>query len=589
MGRDVATMTGGWSLLLVLLVTWTVAQMTSGCVNSPLQVQMDDGGSGDGDRTAIPDTNIIPPADGRGETFPPAFPPDPGRIPIHRLNVIEYAHTVKDLLGVTSVPMIALLPNDGTSDGLDNHSDLLGHISPLHFHVYFAIAKVLTAEVFADAALRTRIMSCSPGAGVEEPCAREIIRNFGRRAWRRPLDGAEVDRLLMPMRVALASGQDFGGAMRRVVTALLSSMPFLYHLEIDRPPVAMGPVSPAPRALTPYELASRLSYMVWRTMPDETLFALAASGDLSRPEVLTAQLDRLLADPRSQRMVEALSDNWLVARWVANKPSDPLFQKMFPTFDAALRDAMIAEAHLYLAEFFLGDRSFAEFLTADFNFVNAPLARHYGFPLPPTEGMTRVEVRDDQRRGYLGLASTLTAGSYSGRTSPTLRGVIVLDALLCDPLPPPPPEVDANIAPPLPSPISMRKALEEHNHSPSCNACHKLSDPIGLAFENFDAIGRYRTVDSAGLPIDVSALVWKGMTFDGPDQLIDIISNDPKFLNCPPQKLFGYAMRRGPDGDDKVFIQQLRNAWPGQGFTLRRLVKQIVLSDAFRRRNPEVP
>ena len=506
--------------------------------------------------------------------------PDPGRIGIHFLNNTEYDNTVKDLLGVTASPADGF-PDDNTIDGFDNNAEVQGAMAPNRYAQFFLAANVLATQVFASDALRARIVTCTPTTGMEAVCAKEIIRGFGLRAWRRPLTDAEVDRLFTLFGVAIGSGEDFLGAIQRLVRAMLSSLPFLYHVELDD-----QPTSQTVHALTPYELASRLSYLLWRTMPDDRLFALAASGEIAQTDVLLAQAERMLADPRSAALVRALADNWWGARAIREKQFDPA---LFPTWDDDLRDAIFEETQLYLSEFLQPNRSFLEFLTADMNFVNVRLAQHYGFPAPASAGFVRVVEPNDQRKGYLGLAGSLVISSLSSRTSPTMRGVRLLDSVLCYQLPPPPPDVPA--LPPEQNPWqTIRQYLEQLSSTqPVCGGCHKLMDPVGLGLEGFDAIGKQRTAYPNGQLVDVSGLEFDGTRFSGLMELADLLTKDPRFAACPPKKLFTYALRRMPEvPGDELTMRQLQGDWARQGSTLRGLIKQIVASRAFRLRRGEV-
>jgi hypothetical protein len=532
-----------------------------------------------GDGGHLPGQADGAPPDNTDAISKPALPVDPGPIGIHFLNNTEYDNTVKDLLGVAASPVDSF-PSDDTLDGFDNNADVLGAMVPTRYAQFFLAANALAAQVFASDVLRARIVTCTPATGMEAVCAKEIIRGFGLRAWRRPLAEADVDRLFALFGAAVGAGEDFLGAIQRLVRAMLSSLPFLYHVELDDQPTSLT-VHP----LTPYELASRLSYLLWRTMPDDRLFTLAASGEIAKTDVLLAEAERMLADPRSGALVRALADNWWGARAVRERQFDPV---LFPTWDDDLRDASIAETYLYLSEFLQPGRSFLEFLTADMNFVNARLAQHYGFPAPAGPGFVRVEERNDQRKGYLGLAGFLAASGLPNRTSPTMRGVRVLESVLCSRLPPPPPDVPALLPEQNPS-QTVRQYLEQlRSTQPVCGGCHKLMDPIGLGLEGFDAIGKQRTAYPNGQPVDVAGLEFEGKKFSGLLELADMLTKDSRFAACPPKKLFTYALRRVPEmSGDEVALQQLQAEWSRQGSTLRGLVKQIVASGAFRFRRGE--
>lgn len=559
---------------------WVAA--VAGCSGAPLQTRdAAMGVPGDAGQPLVdlagagsPDGGVPPPdGDARG-----GGPLDPGRIPLHFLNNTEYENTVKDLLGVTVTPTAAFFP-DPTLDGFDNNADVLGFMTPARFEALFSSARTLADDAFADPALRARILTCAPRDANDITCASDIIRAFGKRAWRRPLLDAEVDRLLQVVRVAVASGEDFAGAMTQVVSAVLVSLPFLYHVELDP-----QPRSETPRPLTSYELASRLSYLLWRTMPDDQLFALAASGELTRADVLVGQVDRMLADRRSGAVVRALADTWLGMHHVRELQFDP---RVYPAWEPALGGLMAEEAYLYVAEFLLHDRTFAEFLTADLNFVNARLARHYGFPPPAGDDFVRVAQPDDQRKGFLGLAGFLAGTSLPNRSSPIIRGVRILQDVLCSPLPPPPADVP-NLPEPSTNPMTLRQRVDQISTQPVCKDCHKLSDPIGLGLESFDALGQFRTSYPNGDPVDLAGLSVGGVPFVGLPGLAELLTKDPRFLACAAKKLFTYSLRRYADPGDAGHVEALRRGWAQEGHTLRSLFKRIVLSDAFRMRRGEV-
>jgi hypothetical protein len=426
-------------------------------------------------------------------------------------------------------------------------------------------------------------VTCQPAGAADEPaCARSIIGSFGARAWRRPLQGPEIDRLAKVASDARALGEDFAGSVRQVVRTMLASVPFLYRVEMDARPDSLD-IHP----LDGYELASRLSYLQWSTMPDEELFRLAASGELLKPEVLSAQVDRLLVDRRGEAFINGFAGQWLGLRALQGHQVEAT---AFPEWDEPLRQAMTAEGYLYFADFLRADRSLQQFFTADINFVNARLARHYGLPPGAPEQPVRIEERSDKRKGFLGLGAFLTATSFTYRTAPTLRGAWVLENLLCTHIPPPPPDVP-ELDPPgatgAPS-QNVRVRLAEHRTNALCAGCHTVLDPIGLGLENFDAVGKYRTHYPNGDAIDASGTLPEGQSFDGLDQLASVLAADPRLGDCASEKLLTYALGRGMTETDKPYLKQVRQAWAKQGMSLRALLKQIVINDTFRFRRGEV-
>jgi hypothetical protein len=527
--------------------------------------------------------------DGRGSATPASGsagtagskPIDVNRVGIHRLNNTEYDNTVRDLLGVSDTPARNFIA-DEKALGFDNIAEALG-MTDAQYEQYWNAADALSERVFADAALRARIMTCEPAAADDAQCTRSIIAGFGKRAWRRPLTDAEIERLTQLAGEATALGEDFAGSIRHVAKALLLSVPFLYRVELDPDPEAS-----ASHPLDAYELASRLSYLVWSTMPDSTLIDVADSGELLDTGELTAQLRRMLTDPRGQRFVQGFAGQWLGLRDLEGHQVEPT---AFPEFDDDLRTAMISEGYRYFAQFVQGERSLQEFFTADVNFVDGPLARLYGFSAQTFDPGAAFHDTSDARRGFLGLASFLTLTSYSYRTAPTLRGKWVLQNLLCEEIPPPPPNVpkldDSQADSAAAQSLNVRERLAEHRKNPQCASCHTILDPIGLGLENFDAIGRYRTRYVNGDTIDASGMLPSGEAFDGLDQLSQVLAGDPRLVDCASEKLLTYALSRRIVEADQPYLQALRTQWKEDGLSIAALLRDIVVSEPFRSRRGE--
>jgi hypothetical protein len=481
---------------------------------------------------------------------------DVNRVSIHRLNNNEYDNTMRDLLGVASTQAKTFIADEQLF-GFDNIADAFG-MTDAQYEQYFNSADALVEQTFADAALRAKIMICNAASAADSACAGKIIGAFGLRAWRRPLQDAEMTRLTRVVTDAITAGEDFTGGIKQVTKTMLSSLQFLYRIEIDAKPSSLDS-----HPLDPYELASRLSYLGWSTMPDAELFSLAKSGELSRDDVLSSQVDRLLADPRSSQFVSGFAGQWLGLRDLASHQVEPT---AFPEWNESMRQAMIQEGLAYFTDFLTGPRNMTEFFTV-------------------------VTNASEHRQGFLGLASFLTQSSFSYRTAPTLRGKWVLENLLCEETPPPPPDVpkldDAANAEQAMATQSenVRTRLEAHRTMPACASCHKTLDPIGLGLENFDSIGRYRSKYANGETIDASGVLPDGSKFNGLAELSAILAKDSRLTDCATQKLMTYALSRGVVDSDAPYMKQITDSWKGGG--LKSLLKQIVLNDTFRFRRGE--
>ncbi|HVZ74023.1 MAG TPA: DUF1592 domain-containing protein [Polyangia bacterium] len=515
---------------------------------------------------------------------------DSGRVSIDRLNNLEYDNTMRDLVGFTGNLAQSTFQPDEKGD-FDNTADAFT-INDARYEQYFNTADTIGEAVFADATLKAKILTCAPAAPVStDACTRTIITNFGLKAWRRPLATAEVDRLVTLANEAATLGETPENSIKHVVKTLLASPQFLYRIEYDS-----NPASLTAHSLTPYELATRLSYLIWSSMPDDTLFQLAGSGQIVNDTNLTGQVDRMLADAKGATFTSSFAGQWLGARDMQSHQVEPT---AFPKFDDALRAAMITEELDYFNEFLIGSQSFQKFFTYDVNFINTRLATHYGMTLPPGTGTGTAKVNNtaDTRVGFMGLGSFLTFTSFSYRTAPTLRGKWVLLNLLCQTIPNPPanvPKLDAGGAtdPGLQS-QNVRVRLAAHRAAADCATCHATLDPIGLGLENFDAIGAYRTKYENGDTIDSSGVLPPpgNETFSTVAQLANILSAGThlqQLTDCASEKMMTYALARSLTDADDPYLTQIRTTWAGQGYSLRPLLKDIVLNDTFRFRRGEM-
>ena len=430
--------------------------------------------------------------------------------------------------------------------------------------------------VSADNPLRARIMSCEPSASDPTSCWRELASGFGARAFRRPLASAEVDGLVALAEAARADGDDVETATRLMLRAVLISPRFLFRVELDPDPTSLEP-----HALDDYELASRLSYFLWSSMPDPTLLGLAAQGTLDQDATLRAQVARMLEDEKARALVDNFAGQWLFIR--ALDDHQPDYQE-FPDFDDALRASMRSETELYFREFLFGGATMDRFLTADFTFADERLARHYGLPSPGGD-FERVSLAGTDRMGLLTHAGVLMVNSYPTRTSPVKRGKWVLEQLLCTPPPSPPADIPALVEEEKPT-GSLRERFEAHRSDPVCSSCHTLMDPIGFAFEHFDGIGKQRE-DDHGFEIITDGVLPDGTPFKSPQDLARLLAVDARLPRCMTQQLLTYALGRGSEPFDEDDIAAISGAFVAGGYRLPQLVELIVTSDAFRRRRGE--
>ncbi len=428
---------------------------------------------------------------------------------------------------------------------------------------------------------RDRIFVCRPdsgGADDEAACAREIFSTLARRAYRRPVTERDLAVLLDFYEQGRADG-GFEAGVELGLRRLLASPEFLFRVERDPAGAAPG----TPYRVADIELASRLSFFLWSSIPDEELLDLAAAGTLHRQEVLEAQTRRMLADPRAEALIENFAGQWLYLRNVRALTPD---EDLFPDFGEALRRAFQRETELFFGSVLLEDRSVLDFLTADYTFVNERLARHYGLPNVYGSHFRRVMLPDASRRGLLGHGSILAATAYPTRTSPVLRGKWVLENLLGTPPPLPPPDV-----PSLEektgdgAALSMREAMEQHRANPVCASCHRLMDPPGFALEQFDAVGRYRTRNEANTPIDASGVLPDGTAFEGAAGLRDALLRRPDlFVTTLTEKLLTYALGRGVEHHDAPAIRAITREAAADGHRFSSLILGVIKSPPFQMR-----
>jgi hypothetical protein len=427
---------------------------------------------------------------------------------------------------------------------------------------------------------RERIFVCEPANAAEEaPCARDILSQLVRRAYRRPATEADVD-LLLPFYADAHAQAGFDAGIQRALERLLVSPQFLYRIE--RVPDGVEPGKPF--AVSPIELASRLSFFLWSSLPDERLLELAESGALADDAVVAAEVERMLADPRAAALVDNFAAQWLFLRDVGAKDPDVF---VFRDYDEGLRAAFIEETELFVGSVFRDDRSVLDLIDADYTFLNERLAEHYGIPFIRGTRYRRVTLPPDSHRGgLLGQGSILALTSYPTRTSPVLRGKYVLDNLLASPPPAPPPNVPALDADNTGerSTVTLREAMAQHRANPECASCHAQMDPIGFAFEHFDAIGRWRESDG-GLAIETRSTLPNGTEIDGLQGVKRLLLSDPeRFVSAVTEKLLMYALGRNIQYYDRPTIRAIVHGAAADDYTFEALVRGIVASVPFRMR-----
>ena len=426
-----------------------------------------------------------------------------------------------------------------------------------------------------------RVFLCAnPGEKTLE-CARADIANLARRAYRRPVTNQEIDGLLRFVEMARDQGDGFEQGMQLALTAILVSPHFLFRIERDP-----DPTNPqAAHDISQFELATRLSYFLWSSMPDDELFRLAAEQNLRKPKTLEAQIHRMLADPKSKALVDNFGGQWLQLRNLDSIQPDP---DRFPMFTDQLRADMKRETEMFFESIIHEDRSILDFIDADYTFLNDRLAKFYGLPEVGSSHFQRVQLSPDSHRGgVITQAAILTVSSYPTRTSPVIRGKWILENVLNTPPPPPPPDVPNLDEKAIGSSASLRQQLEQHRTNPVCNACHARMDPLGFGLENYDAIGRWRT-EEGKFSIDAAGKLPNGRTFEGPEGLKQILLGDKTaFTRCLTEKLLTYALGRGLEDYDHQAVQLIVEHTTAAGYKFSALVQEIAKSRQFQQRRGE--
>jgi len=504
---------------------------------------------------------------------------DPGAFVIRRLTKVEYGNTLHDLLGVD--PKVADdLPDEVFGEGY------LNTLSPLQSEQYLAIANealdgILGPKGGTPTKVQKQLFGKTPGPGADErAAARKVTRSVARNAYRRPPTEAELDVLLRVFDLARENKLAYQDSLRLMLKAVLVSPQFLF--------ITPAVETESGRSIVPvddYQLASRLSYLLWATMPDAELSALADRGKLHEPSVLKAQVKRLLENPRSRALFDGFGAQWLGLGSLESKTFDPA---KFPQMTGAMRSAMYDEARLFFESIVRESRSVVSLVDSDYTFLNGTLSALYGLDKKVTGSKWRkVKLANANRGGILGMPGILAVTSFPNRTSPVKRGVWVLEQVLGEHVPPVPPNVpslekqDKQTV----ENLTLRQRTELHRKDPTCANCHKVLDPIGFGLENFDAIGRWRDQDETGGAIDAAGEFPGGKHFTSPKELKAIIAaRTGDLARNVTEKLLGYALCRQLEGYDEIVVDQLMETIAKDGYRMQTLITEIVTSYPFTHR-----
>ncbi len=506
--------------------------------------------------------------------------PDPGRPVVRRLTPGEYNRTVRDLLGVDFDASGAVgMPDDTGGESFDNLSSAL-NISDALTEKYFAAADLIIERLY----LFPKNAKPKPGdlppllAKLVKPGdAKGTVAALARRAYRRPVEAKEVDRLLSLFEKATNGGAKFEDALKPVFKALLVSPNFLLRIERDRAKDENA------YRVNDHELATRLSYFLWSSMPDADLFALADKGELSKPAVFDAQVKRMLADPKAKALTDTFAEQWLQLKRLPHaRPST----EFFPTFTQKMRQAMHDEVATFFDHLRTDDLPITDLLDADYTYVNADLAKHYGIADVTGPEFRKVKLTDPNRGGLLGMGAVLSLTSHTSRTSPTLRGKYVLEVILGTPPPPPPPNVgNAEDAKGAKEAKTFRDKLALHATQANCAGCHAKIDPLGFGLENFDAVGRWR---ASGPDLDTSGKLPGGDVFNGPKELKAVLlKKKPRFVENLTEKLLVFALGRELQASDAPAVKAITADLDKNGYKFSVLAAGVAKCFPFQnRRNP---
>ncbi|WP_413587038.1 DUF1592 domain-containing protein [Bdellovibrio sp. HCB274] len=496
--------------------------------------------------------------------------PDVGFVSAQRLNRKEFDNTLTDLLGI-STKYSSSFPPDGVTNGFANNALTLVITADLAEKIASA-AESAIGEAFASAALKQRIFTCD---AQQAACIQSTLQSFLTKAFRRPPDSEEMTRYTALVNTVKAKGETGEFALRVALTSALTSPHFLFRI-----PVLSNPSTTTAVALGPYQLASRLSYFLWSSMPDQELMNAAASGNLLKPDQLEVQVRRMLASTKATALVDNFVAPWIGLGKVERVTPDPI---LFPTFNETLRSDLMTETKMFIGDIFKRDASFFEMLTAKYSFLNDRLAAHYGISGVSGSAFQKMSFTDNKRMGFLTHGSMMAVGSNQYYSSIVKRGNLVLSNVLCSPPPPPPPGTVAVLTEEQIINNTRRDILKHHRENPACFSCHSQIDPIGLGFEHFDPLGRYVMFDEKNRALDSSSTMPNGKSFTDAVGMISIVSQDARFKSCVAEKMLIYSLGRNAESFDRCTINRIGQNMVDPNKPISQAIVEMVLSDPFRK------
>jgi hypothetical protein len=502
----------------------------------------------------------------------------PGRVTLRRLNRREYDNTIRDLVYLDLKPSVTTeFPPEEMGDGFDNDGDVLV-TNTLAAEKYLTAAQAVVKAAFADPAAKGELITCAIESDMA--CAGAAVAEFARRAFRRPVMADELAPYMTLVDLAKTKGDTTEIGVGLAFAAILTSPDFLFMVEPDATPSVIRP-------LTAFEMATRLSYFVWSTMPDETLYQAAVAGKLTQTADVVAQVQRMLGDAKAGAFADVMASQWMQGMVLETSEPDAA---IFRTWKATLRTAMAQELRLFMAGIVKGTAPATDLLTANYTYVNLQLAQFYGLPDAGslTEQFARVDVDLTRRGGVLRQGGFLVLTSHRDRTAPTLRGKWILSRLLCDP-PPPPPGIIPALETEAPFEGTLRQRLDQLHKSKGdgCAACHAIIDPMGFALENYDAIGQWRDMDGT-YPVDATGTMpGTGVAFTGAADVTKIIVEDPRFTKCVAKQLMTFATGRKMNEADAPTLEDLGTRFKAGGWKLPQLAEWVATSAPMMSRQTE--